>query len=159
MFVGRNGARPGLLLAVALLAAQTLPKAATAAAGDNPEARPSVTMADVRIVQRARQILGSPEVWNRADTRICPAEAKTFSLYCALKNATDEVSGQFAHRGAAMQEARFVIEEVAPNWKEYDHRLKDYNNDLRTTFADVQTVLRLLEDRIADRLKGQSSAN
>ena len=57
-------------------------------------------------VIRARQILNSQSKWNRADTRVCPADAKTFSLYCALENATDEVSGKFEHRGAAMQEAR-----------------------------------------------------
>src|SRR5271169_3879297 len=86
-------------------------------AQNDSQARPTVTKADVRIVQRAREILNSPEKWNRADNRDCPATAKTFSLYCALEKATDEVSGNFEHRGAAMQEARFVIEDVAPNWK------------------------------------------
>ncbi|MGA8702158.1 MAG: hypothetical protein WB625_10970 [Candidatus Sulfotelmatobacter sp.] len=57
-------------------------------------------------VIRARQILNSQSKWNRADTRVCPADARTFSLYCALEKATDEVSGKFEHRGAAMQEAR-----------------------------------------------------
>jgi hypothetical protein len=57
-------------------------------------------------VQRARQILNFQSRWNRADMRVCPANAKTFRLYCALERATDEVSGNFEHRGAAMQEAR-----------------------------------------------------
>jgi hypothetical protein len=140
------------MFAVAL-AAQTPPGKAAAGAGDDPQARPPVTEADVRIVQRAREILNSPAVWNRADNRVCPAAAKTFSLYCALEKATDEVSGHFEHRGAAMQEARFVIEDVAPNWKEYHHRLMDYNNDPRTTFADIQKVFRVLEERIAKRLR------
>jgi hypothetical protein len=122
------------------------------------DARPSVTKADVRIVKRARNILNSPEKWNRADTRECPAKAKVFSLYCALEKATDEVSGQFKHRGAAMQEARFAIEEVAPDWdKKYRHRLMDYNNDPSTTFDDIQRVFQLLEDRITRRLKEQSA--
>jgi hypothetical protein len=120
--------------------------------GGDPDARPPVTKADVRIARRAREILDSPEKWNRADNRVCPATAKTFSLYCALEKATDEVSGNFEHRGAAMQEARFVIEEVAPDWKKYDHRLMGYNNDPKTTFADIQKVFRILEDRIAKRL-------
>lgn len=119
---------------------------------DDPEARPPVTAADVRIVQRAAKILDSPEKWNRADTRVCPAEAKTFSLYCALEKATDEVTGNFQHRSAAMQEARFVIDEIAPHRKSYHHRLMDYNNDPTTTFADIQKVLRLLQGHIADRL-------
>jgi uncharacterized HAD superfamily protein len=41
-------------------------------------------------VKRARRILDSPEKWNRADTRQCPPDAKTFSLYCALEKATDD---------------------------------------------------------------------
>ena len=60
---------------------------------DNPEARPPVTKADVQIVKRARKILNSESKWNRADNRICPTDAKTFSLYCALEKATKEVTG------------------------------------------------------------------
>jgi hypothetical protein len=138
---------PALVLLAIALQAQT---------PDDSEARPPVTKADVRIVQRAREILSSPAKWNRADNRVCPAAAKTFSLYCALEKATDEVSGHFEHRGAAMQEARFVIEDVAPNWREYHHRLMGYNNDPRTTFADIQKVFQLLEERIVKGLEEES---
>jgi hypothetical protein len=120
---------------------------------DESDVRPPVTAADVQIVKRASQILDSPSKWNRADTRDCPAGATRFSLYCALEKATDEMSGNFEHRGAAIQEARFVIEDVSPRGKDYDHRLMDYNNDPTTTFADIQKVFRLLEDRISTRLK------
>jgi hypothetical protein len=41
----------------------------------------------------------------------------------------------------------------------YNHRLMDYNNDPSTTFADIQNVLRLMEDRIAKRLAGSSGAS
>lgn len=76
----------------------------SAVATDDSEARPPVTKSDLKIVKRARAILNSPSKWNRADTRVCPVGAKTFSLYCALEKATNEVSGNFEHRGAAMQE-------------------------------------------------------
>jgi hypothetical protein len=72
-----------------------------------------------------------------------------------LEKATDEVTGNFQHRSAAMQEARFVIDEIAPN-RNYDHRLMDYNNDSKTIFADVQKVFRLLQQRIAERLTKES---
>lgn len=123
---------------------------------DNPDARPRVTKDDMLIVQRAREILNSESKWNRADNRLCPSEAKTFSLYCALEQATTEVTGKFEHRGAAMQEARFVIDEIAPRSKEYHHRLMDYNNDPATTFADVQRFFGILQKRIAARLSQQS---
>lgn len=125
---------------------------------DDSEARPPVSKEDLEIVEHARTILDSLDKWNRADNRKCPADEKTFSLYCALEKATYEVTGSFAHRGAAMQEARFVIEEVAPDWKKYDHRLMDYNNDPKTTFADIQRVFELLHQRIEKRLKEQSAA-
>ena len=125
---------------------------------DDSEARPPVTKADLEIVNRAQKLLDAPAKWNRADNRQCPTGAKTFSFYCALEMATYEVTGSFAHRGAAMQEARFVIEEVVPDWQKYDHRLMDYNNDPKTTFADIQNVFLLLRERIKKRLVEESPA-
>jgi len=119
-------------------------------AGSN--VRPPITKADLQIVKRARELLNSESKWNRADNRVCPAEAKTVSLYCALQMATTEVSGKAEHRGAALQEARFVIDEIAADRK-YEHRLMNYNNDPTTTFGDIQEVLRITESLITLRLK------
>jgi len=124
---------------------------------DDPEARPPVAKADLKIVRRAREILNDPAHWNRADTRTCPDDATTFSLYCALEKATKEVTGSFQHRGAAMQEARFAIDEIAPHHQQYHHRLMDYNNDPSTTFADIQKVLELIENHITKRLREESA--
>lgn len=132
-----------LLIFAAAMTAQSPSSQSGGSASDDPDARPPVTKADLQIVQRAREILASQSKWNRADTRVCPSDATTFSLYCALEKATDEVSGKFKHRGAAMQEARFVIDDIAPNRKNYKHRLMDYNNDPTTTFADVQKFFHL----------------
>ncbi len=138
-----------LLLAVEL-AIQAQPQAAPPHV-DESQVQPPVTPDDIRIVQLARQVLNSPDKWNRADNRVCPPDARTFSMYCALEKATIEVTGSFKHRGAAMQESRFVIDDIAPN-RGYHHRLMDYNNDPTTTFADVQRVFQLLQDRVAKRL-------
>lgn len=119
---------------------------------DDSNMRPAVTKTDLQIVKRAREILNSESKWNRADNRICPAEAKTFSLYCALQMATVEVGGKAEHRGAALQEARFVIDEIARD-RNYEHRLMNYNNDRTTTFSDIQEVLRITESLITLRLK------
>jgi hypothetical protein len=70
--------------------------------------------------------------------------------------ATIEVSGKAAHRGAALQEARFVIDEIAID-RNYEHRLMNYNNDSTTTFADIQEVLRITESLIRLRLKANGS--
>ena len=124
---------------------------------DDSNVRPAVTRTDLQIVKRAREILNSESKWNRADNRICPAEAKTVSLYCALQMATVEVGGKAEHRGAALQEARFVIDEIARD-RNYEHRLMNYNNDRTTTFSDIQEVLRITESLISLRLKANGNS-
>jgi hypothetical protein len=137
---------------LAILLSPLLANAQGTASQDDSKVRPPVTKADLQIVKRALEILDSPSKWNRADNRICPAEAKTFSLYCALQMATIAVGGKAEHRGAALQEARFVIDEIAVD-RNYEHRLMNYNNDPTTTFADIQEVLRITESLITLRLK------
>ena len=138
-----------LILLPSFIAKETYTQ--TPAASGDSNVRPPVTRADLEIAKRASEILDTQAKWNRADNRKCPAEAKTFSLYCALETATKELSSKSEHRGAALQEARFVIEEIAAN-RDYEHRLMNYNNDPTTTFADIQKVLRLVEERLAKRL-------
>ena len=120
------------------------------------DANPPVSEGDILIVRRAREILNSPAKWNRADNRECPATQRTYSLYCALEKATKEVSKKFEHRGAAIQEARFAIDQVLAKGNHYEHRLMDYNNDPKTAFADVQKFFTLIEERIKKRLATQS---
>ena len=138
-----------LFLSVVAQAQQSVP--------DDPEANPPVTKVDLKIVRRASKLLDSPSKWNRADNRKCPAGAKTLSIYCALEQATKELTGGFEHRGAAMQQSRFVIDDIAPNAKSYAHRLMDYNNDPTTKFSDLQKFFRLLEERLSKQLKEHES--
>ena len=148
--------RPSLLLFVVALLFSCSVNAQTAStqAGreDDSNARPPVAEVDLKIVKRARDLLSSPSSWNRADNRECPPGAKTFSLYCALQVATKEVTGKMEHRGAAPQEARFVVDEITLQ-RNYQHRLMDYNNDPSTTFNDIQEVLSIVERLITLRLK------
>jgi hypothetical protein len=147
-----------LVFIVLLLPCAVRAQAATQSPGfDESNVRPPITSADLRIVKRARELLDSSSKWNRADNRECPAGAKTVSLYCALELATTEVSGKAEHRGAALQEMRFVIDEIAGD-RNYDHRLMRYNNDPTTTFADIQEVFRITESLITLRLKGPTVA-
>jgi hypothetical protein len=111
---------------------------------------------DLRIARRARQMLSTEAVWNRTDNRQSPPNSKAVSLYCALEKATMLVTGGFEHRGVVMEEARAAIEEIAPHHPEYGHLLMGYNNDPSTTFANIQQVLRLTEERVSKRLKGES---
>jgi len=143
------------LWAITAVTSACLSLASTLAAQDDSNVRPPVTKGDLLIIQRADQILNSESVWDRHDTRECPDAAKTFSLYCALEKATKEVGEQFEHRGAVMQEARFAIDEIAPN-RNYDHRLMDYNNDPTTKFSDIKRVIQLTQQRVETRLQAEA---
>lgn len=144
--------RSSLLIVLLVLPIAVKAQGTTVPSPGGSNVRPPITRADLQIVKRAREILSSESKWNRADNRICPAEAKTVSLYCALQVATVELGGKAEHRGAALQEARFVIDEIAID-RNYEHRLMNYNNDPTTTFADIQEVLRITESLITLRLK------
>ncbi len=94
---------------------------------------------DRQIVRRAAAILSSDSVWNRADTRVCPTTATTWSIYCAMQRATVEVTGAFHHRRPALEVVRLIVEKRAAG-RPYHHRLMDYNNDPSTHLDDVRSL-------------------
>jgi len=110
-----------------------------------------VTDQDLRILERADATLSDPAKWDRQDDRICAPEDTTWSLFCALQRASVEILGVYDHRRVAIQEVRFAIEEAAPG-QVFEHRLRDYNNLPTTRFEDVQAVLHVARERVADRL-------
>jgi hypothetical protein len=94
---------------------------------------------DREILRRAALVISSDSVWNRADNRKCPADAKTWSIYCAVERATIEVTGGFHHRRPAMELVREIVE-ARSKGKSYQHRAMGYNNDPSTTLADIRSV-------------------
>jgi hypothetical protein len=112
----------------------------------------AIAALDLRIVDRARELLSAPDKWNRTDTRQCPPKATRVSLYCALELATLEIAGAFDHRGTVMDDARDALADVTPNHPDYGHWLMGYNNDSTTTFIDIARVLEATRVRIAKRI-------
>lgn len=94
---------------------------------------------DRAILVRAAALLTSDAVWNRADDRKCPADAKTWSIYCAVERAQIEVAGGFHHRRPAGELVRVIVDERTKD-RDYSHRMMDYNNDPSTRLADVQSL-------------------
>ena len=94
---------------------------------------------DREILERASKIITADSVWNRADNRKCPADAKTWSIYCAEEKAMIEVTGGFNHRRPASELVRVIVDERSKG-KNYSHRLMDYNNDQSTHLADVRSL-------------------
>ena len=94
---------------------------------------------DREILERASSVIASEAVWNRADNRQCPANATTWSIYCAVEKAMIEVTGGFNHRRPAGQVVRRVVDTRSKD-RDYKHRMMDYNNDPRTQLSDVRTL-------------------
>ena len=104
--------------------------------------------ADLRIIDRALEILAAPALWDRADDRVCDETDRTWSLYCVMVAATIDITGEAQHRQPALQVVRRVVGEVGSE-RVVDHRLMDYNNHPDTTFEQIREVLRLARERAA----------
>jgi hypothetical protein len=109
---------------------------------------------DVAIIDRARTLLSDQASWNRADNRECHTGDATVSLFCALQFASRDVTGEYRHRRTALEEVRIALDEATRN-RPYEHRLRDFNNDPRTTLGDVHAVLAAARARLVERLKLQ----
>jgi hypothetical protein len=116
----------------------------------------AVTADDVRILTRAAALLKDESVWNRADDRECADDEATGkrSLFCALQKACIDVLGSYDHRRVALQEARFAVED-ATRGRDFEHRLRDFNNLPTTRLQDVRAVLQVALDRVKSRLKAK----
>ena len=116
----------------------------------------SVTVDDIRILTKAAELLKDESAWNRADDRECTDDEATGqrSLFCALQKACIEVLGTYDHRRVALQEVRFAVED-ATRGRDFEHRLRDFNNLPTTRLADIQAVLKVAADRVRSRLKAK----
>jgi hypothetical protein len=110
------------------------------------------TQDDIRITQRARALLASEAVWNKEDNRQCPAGASKVSLFCAMMQATTEVSGGVHYRQPAMQAVREVLNEVGGDRVKL-HRIMDYNNHPATTLAEIHDLLAKAERKLEARFR------
>ena len=110
------------------------------------------TSDDLKIIQRALQLLSDTSMWNKNDDRNCPPNPQRWSLFCALMQATTEVSGGVHYRQPALQAVREVLNEVGGN-RVSKHRLMDYNNHPDTTLAEIHDLLRTSQSRLERRFR------
>jgi hypothetical protein len=115
-----------------------------------------VTNDDLRILLRTDELLKDESVWNRRDDRECEDDEATGkrSLFCALQKACIDVLGTYDHRRVALQEVRFAVED-ATRGRDFEHRLRDFNNLPTTRLADIKRVLQVATDRVKSRLKNR----
>lgn len=114
------------------------------------EAPPS--QVDLRILDHARTLITDERTWDRADDRACLSSDSTFSLYCALIEATRVVTGAYQHRQPALQVVRSVVRERWPE-RIVDHALVDFNNHSATTWEDLVGVFDLSRGQVGDSLQ------
>jgi hypothetical protein len=114
----------------------------------------AVTVEDLRILERADAFLKDESAWNRKDDRQCDDDKASgkWSLSCALDVACIEELGHYEHARAALQEVRFVVEEVT-HGRQFEGRLMGFNNLPETRFEDIKRVLRIARERVQERLK------
>jgi hypothetical protein len=113
---------------------------------------------DQKIVHEAAAILSTEAAWNRADNRKCPANATTWSIYCALEKATFDVTGGIHHRRPAVEVVREIVEERTAA-RNYHHHLTDYNNDPATHLDDVQSLFQEALSRIEEAINPSSDSD
>jgi len=104
---------------------------------------------DIKILSRSLEILDNSSVWNQTDDRVCDDDRKniSWSMFCALYDASLDVTSKYLHSRPAMREVRDVIEEVTNN-RPFEHRIRDYNNSTETTFNQVRQVLKIAKKRL-----------
>lgn len=110
------------------------------------------TAHDLEILKKTDALL-SAETWQKEDDRDCDVDFQEnkYSLYCALKKASLDVTGDFNHRSGAMNIVREDIVLLNP-LKEYEHRLMDFNNENSlTTIKELLFICqRKLEEQITN---------
>jgi hypothetical protein len=110
------------------------------------------TADDVAIIERATALIPNAQVWNKADNRECPAGQAKLSLFCALMQATNEISGGVHYRQPAMQAVREELNKVDKS-RIKTHRIMDYNNHADTTLEEIHALLSRAKTRVAQDLR------
>ncbi|MDH5179373.1 MAG: hypothetical protein OEZ39_10420 [Gammaproteobacteria bacterium] len=112
-----------------------------------------VSITDLKILQQTKLLLANSGDWTNDNVRSCTG-SPPYNLYCALEKASITIAGQYIHRRPALQEVRFVIDELfRKRWKV--HRLADFNAHPMTTFDEVIMVI----DKATDKVKLKLASN
>ena len=103
---------------------------------------------DLKILARARQILSGPSVWDRRREPACDEDRtkQSWSLFCALSQASLDVTGAARGLRPVWQEARAAAVEVAGH--SFQGALKDFNSSESTTYSDLVKAFDITERRL-----------
>ena len=115
---------------------------------------PPISKTDLEIINLCLDYYKDSMCWQPNDDKNCDNDkiGKKWSLLCALQCAYTEKMGYYNYRGAALQQTRYVINEIYFD-RHYAHPLIDFNNDPKTKFSDILNILNVVKERIETELK------
>jgi hypothetical protein len=107
---------------------------------------------DLKILERALELLGNGKSWNKVDNRICDGGSYPYqwSLFCALHQSSIEITFEYRHLRSAIQATRQAINEFSGG-KKYAHLLQDFNNEA-TDFQAIEKVLERAREIVKERI-------
>jgi hypothetical protein len=109
------------------------------------------TYQDLEIVETAAATLVDESVWDRSRNRQCSPGARTWTLYCALRDAIVEVTGEFHEYQPALVIMRQVIGNVFREMQ-FERPLIDYNAYEDAILSEMQGLLAMAASRIRTEL-------
>jgi hypothetical protein len=99
------------------------------------------TRNDVEILRSALSRFNTAKTWNRSGDQNCEDDTPgDVSLFCALQVAVTSKMGRYHHAQAAIDVVRAIISEQFRD-RPSGHNLVDFNNNAKTTAAEVRAVL------------------
>jgi len=109
-----------------------------------------VTKVDLNILDKTDMIL-TKELWQKKDVIFCK-DSQKLTLLCALEKASVYVLGKYNHRQPALQEVRFIIDDIFQSrWDK--HRLRDFNSNPKTSFEDIKLVIDKAKETVKIKLQ------
>lgn len=108
---------------------------------------------DVAILDRARQIFGAQENRNLNGDRNCDDDEAngSYSIYCAMYQASIDIAGVYRHRRPAMEVFRDILREHYPG--NYVHTIRDINNTSSIPDQDLAEMLDKARSRLESELE------
>ena len=108
---------------------------------------------DIQILDRALNLLNNGTNWNRADNRVCDNSSYPYrwSLFCALHQASIDITSEYRHLRPANQATRQAINEITSG-KKYAHTLQDYNNEA-DGFNSIKKMFERAKEIINEKMK------
>jgi hypothetical protein len=102
---------------------------------------------DLAIIERTAGILSDELVWDRSRGRRCASSARTWTLYCALRQATVEETGEFHDRQPAIVITSKVIGDVFRDMS-WEDPLVEYNAYDDAILIEMHRLLTMASTRV-----------